>query len=103
MSENKKKGLILFHYLEADYLKARYPVTAHTPNFDFRTGCHEIKRCEESKRTLKNPFASRFAEFNTTLTVVSGLQINDILFSLSFDLGEIGIFWCYFYCRWPED
>ena len=27
----------------------------------------KIKRCEESKRTLKNPFASRFAEFNTTL------------------------------------
>ena len=26
-----------------------------------------IKRCEESKRTLKNPFASRFAVFNTTL------------------------------------
>ena len=33
----------------------------------------------------------------------SGLQINDILFPLSFDLGEIGIFWRYFYCRWPED
>ena len=48
-------------------LKEQYPVTADTPNFDFRTGCREIKRCEESKRTLKNPFASRFAEFNTTL------------------------------------
>ena len=33
----------------------------------------------------------------------SGLQINDILFPLSFDLGEIWIFWRYFYCRWPED
>ena len=33
----------------------------------------------------------------------SGLQINDILFPLSFDLGEIEIFWRYFYCRWPED
>ena len=33
----------------------------------------------------------------------SGLQINDILSPLSFDLGEIGIFWRYFYCRWPED
>ena len=22
---------------------------------------------------------------------------------MSFDLGEIGIFWRYFYCRWPED
>ena len=35
--------------------------------FDFWTGCREIKRCEESKRTLKNPFASRLAEFDTTL------------------------------------
>ena len=26
-----------------------------------------------------------------------------ILFPLSFDLGEIGIFCRYFYCRWPED
>ena len=25
------------------------------------------------------------------------------MFSLSFDLGEMGIFWRYFYCRWPED
>ena len=24
-------------------------------------------------------------------------------FLLSFDLGEIWIFWRYFYCRWPED
>ena len=22
---------------------------------------------------------------------------------LSFDLGEIGMFWRYFHCRWPED
>ena len=27
----------------------------------------EFKRCEESKRTLKNQFASRLAEFDTTL------------------------------------
>ena len=79
-------------------LKEQCPVAAHAPNFDFWTGCREIKRCEESKRTLKNPFASRLAEFNTTLNF-SGLQINDILFPLSFDLGEIGIFWRYFYCR----
>ena len=26
------------------------------------------------------------------------MQINDILFPLSFDLGEIGIFWRYFHC-----
>ena len=25
------------------------------------------------------------------------------MFSLSFDLGEIEIFWRYFYCRWSED
>ena len=56
------------------YLKEQYPVTAHVPNFDFWTGCREIKRCEESKRTLKNPFASRLAEFNTTLKL---LRITD--------------------------
>ena len=65
--------------------KEEYLVTAHAPNFDFWTGCREIKRCEESKGTLKNPFVSRLAEF-------SGLQINDILFPLSFDLGKIGTF-----------
>ena len=30
-------------------LKEQYPVTAHAPNFDFWTGCREIKSCEESK------------------------------------------------------
>ena len=54
--------------------KARYPVTAHAPNFNMWTGCREIKRCEESKRTLKNPFASRLAGFNTTLKL---LRITD--------------------------
>ena len=54
----------------ASILKEQYPVTAHTPNFDFWTGCREIKRCEESKRTLKNPFASRLAGFNTTLKLL---------------------------------
>ena len=48
-------------------LKEQYPVSAHAPNFDFWTGCREIKRCGESKRTLKNPFASRLAGSNTTL------------------------------------
>ena len=48
-------------------LREQYPVTAHAPNFDFGTGCSEIKRCEESKRTLKNPFATRLAEFDTAL------------------------------------
>ena len=55
-------------------LKEQYLVTAHAPIFDFWTGCPEIKRCEESKRTLKNPFASRLAEFNTTLKL---LRITD--------------------------
>ena len=55
-------------------LKEQYPVTAHAPNFDFWTWCREIKRCEESKRTLKNPFASRLAEFDTTLKL---LRITD--------------------------
>ena len=47
--------------------KAQHPVTAHVPNFAFLTGCREFRRCEESKRALKNPFASRLAEFDTTL------------------------------------
>ena len=55
-------------------LKEQYPVTAHTPDFDFWTGYPEIKRCEESKRTLKNPLASRLAEFKTTLKL---LRITD--------------------------
>ena len=29
------------------FLKEQYPITAHAPNFDFWTGCREIKRCEE--------------------------------------------------------
>ena len=57
-------SFISFHEF---HLKEQYPVSAHAPNFDFWTGCPEIKGCEESKRTLKNPFASRLAEFNTTL------------------------------------
>ena len=63
-------------------LKEQYPVTAHVPNLDFRTECREFKRCEESQRTLKNPFASRFAEFDTTRNF-SELQINDIVFPLT--------------------
>ena len=58
-------------------LKEQYPVTAHAPNFDFWTGCREIKRCVESKRTLKNPFASRLAELDTPLNL---LRITDQLF-----------------------
>ena len=57
--------MILVTYLK--HLKEQYPVTARAPNFDFWTGCREIKRCEVSKRTLKNPFASRLAEFNAAL------------------------------------
>ena len=56
--------------LVTNALKEQYPVTAHAPNFDFWTGCREIKRCEESKRTLKNPFAWRLAGFNTTLKLL---------------------------------
>ena len=51
-------------------LKEQYPVSAHAPNFDFWTGCREIKRCEESTRILKDPFASRLAGFNTTLKLL---------------------------------
>ena len=56
-------------------LKEQYPVIAHAPNYDVWTGCGEVKRCEESKRTLKNPFVSRLAEFNTILKL---LRITDL-------------------------
>ena len=36
--------------------------------------CREIKRCEESKTTLKNLFALRLTEFDTTLKL---LRITD--------------------------
>ena len=62
-------GAVKFSLDNAE-LKEQYPVTAQAPNFDFWTGCREIKRCEESKRTLKNPFASRLAGFNTTLKLL---------------------------------
>ena len=52
------------------FKKGQYPVTAHAPIFDFRTGRREIKTCEESTRTLKNRFASRLAEFSTTLKLL---------------------------------
>ena len=84
-------------------LKEQYPLTAHAPNFDFWTGCREIKRCEESKRTLKNPFATRLAEFDTALKPLSITGQWYILLRLSFDLDEIRIFCRYFYCRWLED
>ena len=51
-------------------LKEQYPITAHAPNFDFWTGCREIKRCQESERTLKHPFASHLGKFNTILKLL---------------------------------
>ena len=54
--------------------KEQYPVIARAPDFEFWTGCREIRRCQESKGTSKNPFASRLAEFNTTLKL---LRITD--------------------------
>ena len=58
----------------SDICKKQYPVTVHVPNFEYLTGCREFKRCEESKRTLKNPFASHLAVFDTTLNF---LRITD--------------------------
>ena len=51
-------------------LKEQYPVTALVPNFDSWTGCPKVKRSQESKRTLKNLFALRLAEFDTTLKLL---------------------------------
>ena len=84
------------------FLKEQYPVTVHAPDFDFWTGCRELKRCEASKTTLKNPFASRLAEFNTALNL---LRITDqwYVVLVKFWFGEIEIFRHCFYYRWPED
>ena len=83
-------------------LKEQYPVTVHAPNFDFWTGCREIKRCEASKRTLKNPFASRLAEFNTTLKL---LRITDqwYVVLVKFRFGRNRDFSALLLYRWPED
>ena len=43
------------------FLKEQYSESAHAQNFDFCSSCREIKRFEESKRTVKNPFPSRLA------------------------------------------
>ena len=51
---------------------------------------------------MKNLFASRLGEFDTSLKLLRITENNDIFSPLSFDLGEIGIFWRYF-CLWPED
>ena len=62
-------GAVKFSLDNAE-LKEQYLVTAHAPNVDFWTGCREIKRCEESKRTLKNPFVSCLADFNATVKLL---------------------------------
>ena len=54
-------------------------MTKHVPTFDFLTGCGEFKRCEGCKRTLKDPFASHLAEFDTTLKL---LRMTDQIFPL---------------------
>ena len=55
-----------------------------------------------SERTLKNPFASRLAEFNITLKL---RRITDqwYIVPVKFRFGRNQDFWRYFYCRWPED
>ena len=61
MEVSQRRGLTYYYYYQLLILlllKEQFPVTAHAPNFDFWTGCREIKRCQESKRTLKNPVAS---------------------------------------------
>ena len=62
-------GAVKFSLHNAEF-KEQYPVTAHAPNVDFWTGCREIKRCEESKRTFKNPFVSCLADFNATVKLL---------------------------------
>ena len=78
--------------------RLRSPVSAHAQNFDFCSYCRKIKRCEESKRTLKIRL-HRVWPSSILHQSFSKLQSFDILFPLSFDLGEIGIFWRYLHCR----
>ena len=68
----------------------------------FWTGCPEIKRCEDSKRTLKNQFASRLAELDTTPKL---LRITDqwYIVPVEFRLWRNRDFLELLYCRWPED
>ena len=68
----------------------------------FWTGCPEIKRCEDSKRTLKNQFASRLAELDTTPKL---LRITDqwYIVPVEFRLWRNRDFLELPYCRWPED
>ena len=57
----------------------------------------DARRVRESwKIRLHRAWPGSIRELN-----FSGLQISDILFRLSFDLGKIWILWRYFYCRWP--
>ena len=68
----------------------------------FWTGCPEIIRCEDSKRTLKNQFASRLAELDTTPKL---LRITDqwYIVPVEFRLWRNRDFLELLYCRWPED
>ena len=83
-------------------LKEQYSVNAHPPNFNFWTGCREIKRWEESKRTLKNPFASRLAKF-ILLWNFSGVTDQWYIVPPEFRFGRNRIFLALIYCRWPQD
>ena len=83
-------------------IEEQYPVTAHVPNFDYLTGYREFKRCEEVKRTLQNPFASRMAEFDTT---PKPLRITDqgYIVLIEFRFGRNRDFLRYFHFRQSED
>ena len=80
-------------------LKEQYPVTAHAPNVDFWTGCREIKDARRV-RELRRAWPTSMLHLN-----FSGLQINNILFPLNFDMGEIEFFGVTFIAlgRGPKD
>ena len=75
------------------------------PNFDFWTGCREIKRCEESKRTLKTESVCISLGRVQYYTKTSQDYRSMIYCSRWASIwAKSGMFWHgYFYCRWPED
>ena len=83
-------------------MKKQFPVTAHVPNFDFLTGCRELKGCEEGKRTLKNPFASRLDQFDTTLKLLKIIDQGYIV-PVEFRFGRNRDFLAFFHFRQSED
>ena len=65
---------------------------------------HPVAKSNDARReNLEKSVCIALGRVRYYTKTFSELQINDILFPLSFDLGEIGMFWRYFHCSWLED